>query len=326
MSGNPVSPLVCCCHLVLVSFRMHPLATYCTSHKVQGHRPASLFPNSSQKKIYRSKYFLWRIKIKRVVSQVYSVFIFGCEGWSGSPQALNRIKEWETNTNRKFYRHKKGRRDVGCVLHEDGKIGEGRLANTQLVLPEVIAECLWKACWLGVPNSPCDQFVHCVLCKCASRGHRFAWYAAVGFHRECLIFCFPPIFSFHCSPLRSSIDRSATSPSPHICTIVPSQRTEIVLSSGPTFRGAFPSLSALTCSPFFYPCTTGCFTFIKAQVTTSFSCPFCSCVVSSFRSSPSPPAPSDADVSHTQCYFHWCSHLLPLLRSTFMLRAFVFLH
>ena len=47
-------------------------------------------------KIYRSKDVPWRVKCRRIVDHVYSVFCFGSENWSWSLTTLDRIKGWET--------------------------------------------------------------------------------------------------------------------------------------------------------------------------------------------------------------------------------------
>ena len=62
-----------------------------------------------------------------------SVFIFGCESWSWSQQALNMIKWWETQMMRRFFGfQRKGRSNVGRVLYEDRK---GRKEETRNTFP-----------------------------------------------------------------------------------------------------------------------------------------------------------------------------------------------
>ena len=44
--------------------------------------------------VYRSKDVPWRIKCRRLVDHVYSVFSFGSEIWSLTIQTKDRIKRW----------------------------------------------------------------------------------------------------------------------------------------------------------------------------------------------------------------------------------------
>ena len=48
--------------------------------------------------IYKSKDVRCRVKCKRMVEHVYSVFFFffGSENWSWTKKTFNRIKGWET--------------------------------------------------------------------------------------------------------------------------------------------------------------------------------------------------------------------------------------
>ena len=48
-------------------------------------------------KIYRSKDVPWRVKCKRMVDKVFSVFCVGSENGCWSQMVLDRIKGWETN-------------------------------------------------------------------------------------------------------------------------------------------------------------------------------------------------------------------------------------
>ena len=45
-------------------------------------------------KIYRSKDVPWRVKCRRMMEHVYSVFCFGSENWSWSRATLDRIDGW----------------------------------------------------------------------------------------------------------------------------------------------------------------------------------------------------------------------------------------
>ena len=47
-------------------------------------------------KIYRVKDVPWRMKCRRMVEHVYSVFCFGSENWSLSHATLDRMKSRET--------------------------------------------------------------------------------------------------------------------------------------------------------------------------------------------------------------------------------------
>ena len=71
---------------------------------------------------------------RRMVEQVYSEFIFGCKSWSWSQAGSAEILKLETKRMRIFFSdQKKGGRDMGRVLREDGKAGEECMEK--LVLP-----------------------------------------------------------------------------------------------------------------------------------------------------------------------------------------------
>ena len=58
--------------------------------------------------VYRSKDVPWRIKCRRLVDHVYSVFSFGSEIWSLTIQTMDRIKRWETKIMMRLFRFKRG--------------------------------------------------------------------------------------------------------------------------------------------------------------------------------------------------------------------------
>ena len=57
-------------------------------------------------KIYRSKDVPWRVKSRRMVEHVQSVFCLG-EILSRSQAVLDRIEGWETEAMRRLFRFKK---------------------------------------------------------------------------------------------------------------------------------------------------------------------------------------------------------------------------
>ena len=143
------------------------------------------------------------------------------------------------------------------------------------------------------------------LCKCAS-GSQFSAQdtplplsttseLSSEFLLPCL--CLFPI------ALNPFIHLAATLLSSHICTVVPSLLTEMVLSHGPTARGHFLSLSALTEFSNFWCVRLSA----PRQKSRHLSCPFCSCTASLFDPAPVP-AHSHANLSQTHsrsCHLHW---------------------
>ena len=54
-------------------------------------------------KIYRSKNVLSRVKCRRMVEHVCSVFCFGRENWFWNQAILDRIKGWETKATKRLF-------------------------------------------------------------------------------------------------------------------------------------------------------------------------------------------------------------------------------
>ena len=59
---------------------------------------------------YRSKDIPWRVKCRRMVKHVYSVFCCGSENWSWRHASLDIIEGWETKAMRRVFRFKKKKR------------------------------------------------------------------------------------------------------------------------------------------------------------------------------------------------------------------------
>ena len=107
-----------CCFPCDVSLSRHWLSSHCMLHRAQMSdvQVRKRIPQDLEQRdarICRSKDAPWRITCQRMVNQVHSVFIFGCESWSWSHQALNRTKGWATDMLIFCFGHKKGRQDAG---------------------------------------------------------------------------------------------------------------------------------------------------------------------------------------------------------------------
>ena len=76
-------------------------------------------------KICRSKDVPWRVKCRRMVEHVYSVFCFGSENWSWNQSRQNQRMGNEGDES--FISNQKGRRgDVGKVLHKNSQENVGK--------------------------------------------------------------------------------------------------------------------------------------------------------------------------------------------------------
>ena len=58
-------------------------------------------------KIYRRQDVPWRMRCRRIVVHVCSVFCLGSENWTWSQAILDRIEGWETKAMRRLFRFKK---------------------------------------------------------------------------------------------------------------------------------------------------------------------------------------------------------------------------
>ena len=67
--------------------------------------------------VYRSKDVPWRIKCRRLVDNVCSVFSFGSENWSRTIHTLDRIKKWETKMMMRLFRFKRGKDETWVEFH-----------------------------------------------------------------------------------------------------------------------------------------------------------------------------------------------------------------
>ena len=59
---------------------------------------------SRDTRIYKSKDVPWRMKCKRMVKQIYSVFCFGCQHWSWSRARIDKAAGGETKMMRPLCR------------------------------------------------------------------------------------------------------------------------------------------------------------------------------------------------------------------------------
>ena len=76
-------------------------------------------------KIYRNKDVPWRVKCRRMVEHVQSVFCFGSGTWSWSRATLDRIKGWGIMAMRRVFRstEKKMRRGQTVAAEQQGVPG-----------------------------------------------------------------------------------------------------------------------------------------------------------------------------------------------------------
>ena len=118
------------------------------------------------------------------------------------------------------------------------------------------------------------------LCKCASSSQFSAQDTPLPLSttRELSSEFLLPCLCLFPIALNPFIHLAATLLSSHICTVVPSLLTEMVLSHGPTARGHFLSLSALTEFSNFWCVRLSA----PGQKSRHLSCPFCSCTASLF--------------------------------------------
>ena len=110
--------------------------------------------------VYRSKDVPWRIKCRRLVDHVYSVFSFGSEIWSLTIQTMDRIKRWETKIMMRLFRFRRGK-DETLVDYHTRCCKAARKIWIQmglLLLYDLIAESMWRAMgWV------CDQRPNAVV-------------------------------------------------------------------------------------------------------------------------------------------------------------------
>ena len=112
-------------------------------------------------KFYRSVDVPWRVKCRRIVAYVYSVFCFGSVNWSWSRASPNRIEGWETKAMRRVLRFKKIRKMRRGQIMAQGRARIVRQCWTKMKRPclsEVMAESMWRAMgWV------CDQRPNAVI-------------------------------------------------------------------------------------------------------------------------------------------------------------------
>ena len=128
--------------------------------------------------VYRSKDVPWRIKCRRLVDHVYSVFSFGSEAWSWTFQTMDRIKRWQTKMMMRLFRSKRGK-DETWVEYHPRCCKATRKIWIQMGLPfrfETIAESMWRAMgWV------CDQRPNAVtdFLKQANNWRSSQWWHAI---------------------------------------------------------------------------------------------------------------------------------------------------
>ena len=110
--------------------------------------------------VYRSKDVPWRIKCRRLVDHVYSVFSFGSEIWSLTIQTMDSTKRWETKIMMRLFRFRRGK-DETWVEYHTRCCKAARTIWIQmglLFLYEMMAESMWRAMgWV------CDQRPNAVV-------------------------------------------------------------------------------------------------------------------------------------------------------------------
>ena len=91
-----------------------------------------------------SKDVPWRVKCKRMVEDLYSIFSFGSEDWSWTQKTLDRIKGWETKAIKSSISLQKMRHGLTITR----ELGEWPGKWVQMGLPflyAVNAENVWRA-------------------------------------------------------------------------------------------------------------------------------------------------------------------------------------
>ena len=88
-------------------------------------------------KIFGSKDVPWRVKCRRVVDQVYSLFCFESENWCWGQAVTERIRGLGNTIIEKPLRDgKDGGRNGASILHEDSQNGGIHLGENETALPE----------------------------------------------------------------------------------------------------------------------------------------------------------------------------------------------
>ena len=67
--------------------------------------------------VYRSKDVPWRIKCRRLVDHVHSVFSFGSEIWSLTIQTMDSTKRWETKIMMRLFRFRRVKDETWVEYH-----------------------------------------------------------------------------------------------------------------------------------------------------------------------------------------------------------------
>ena len=94
--------------------------------------------------IYRSKEVPWRIKCRRLVDHVYSVFSFGSDNWSWTSLTKDKIKRWETKMMMRLFRFKRVKEET-WVEFRTRCCKEARKIWIKMGLP-LSVQLLLKAC------------------------------------------------------------------------------------------------------------------------------------------------------------------------------------
>ena len=116
--------------------------------------------------IHQGKDVPWRIKCRRVVEQVYSVFCLGNESWPWSRVTWDRIEGWETQIVSRLFRfNRKDEETWSGYCMRTSRAARSIWKKMKLLF---IVEGMWRAMGWVCERRPNAVQEHCVVDNCKS--------------------------------------------------------------------------------------------------------------------------------------------------------------